>query len=163
MKNRILALLLIIILIIATAVCSSAYSTDIPTLYVPETRCFRMALELPEQVGSDSEFSAGASVAKLYKGFDGKGITMLSGVLCYDSELFSVNPTISNADGYTVTVTPSSFTVTFKTPAAAEALTDLRFSISMNAKHVTDELMTSIERVYVYFDNVSANGDEVYE
>ena len=122
-----------------------------------------MALELPEQVGSDSEFSAGASVAKLYKGFDGKGITMLSGVLCYDSELFSVNPTISNADGYTVTVTPSSFTVTFKTPAAAEALTDLRFSISMNAKHVTDELMTSIERVYVYFDNVSANGDEVYE
>ena len=53
MKNRILALLLIIILIIATAVCSSAYSTDIPTLYVPETRCFRMALELPEQVGSE--------------------------------------------------------------------------------------------------------------
>lgn len=163
MKSRILALLLLIILIIVTAVCSSAYSTDIPTLYVPETRCFRMALELPEQVGSDSEFSAVASVAKLYKGFDGKGITMLSGVLCYDSELFSVNPTISNADGYTVTVTPSSFTVTFKTPAAAEALTDLRFSISMNAKHVTDELMTSIERVYVYFDNVSANGDEVYE
>ena len=156
MKNRILALLLIIIFIIATAVCSSAYSTDIPTLYVPETRCFRMALELPEQVGSGSEFSAGASVAKLYKGFDGKGITMLSGVLCYGSELFSVNPTISNADGYTVTVTPSSFTVTFKTPAAAESLTDLRFSISMNAKHVTDELMTSIERVYVYFDNVGA-------
>ena len=156
-------MLLIFALIIATAVCSSAYSTDIPTLYVPETRCFRMALELPEQVGSDNEFSAGASVAKLYKGFDGKGITMLSGVLCYDSDLFSVNPTISNADGYTVTVTPSGFTVTFKTPAAAEALTDLRFSISMNAKHVTDELMTSIERVYVYFDNVSANGDEVYE
>lgn len=122
-----------------------------------------MALELPEQVGSDSEFSAVASVAKLYKGFEGKGITMLSGVLCYDSDLFSVNPSISNADGYTVTVTPSGFTVAFKTPAAAEELTEVRFSITMNAKHVTDELMTSIERVYVYLDNVSANGDEVYE
>ena len=99
MKNRILALLLIIILIIATAVCSSAYSTDIPTLYVPETRCFRMALELPEQVGSDSEFSAVASVAKLYKGFDGKGITMLSGILCYDSELFpSIRPSVMPTD-----------------------------------------------------------------
>lgn len=156
-------MLLIFALIIAMAVCSSAYSTDIPALYVPETRCFRMALELPEQVGSDSEFSAVASVAKLYKGFDGKGITMLSGVLCYDSDLFSVNPTISNAEGYTVTVTPSGFTVAFKAPAAAEVLTEIRFSISMNAKHVTDELMTSIERVYVYLDNVSANGDDVYE
>ena len=163
MKSRIAALLLIFVLITATAVCSSAYGTDIPVLYVPETRCFRMALELPEQVGSDSEFTASASIAKLYKGFDGKGITVISGALCYDGDLFSVSPSVSSTDGYTVTVTPSGFTVTLKAPATAETLTEIRFGISMNAKHVTDELMTSIERVYVYLDNVSASGDEVYE
>ena len=163
MKGRIAALFPVCMLIIATVVWSSAYSTDIPTLYVPETRCFRMALELPEQVGSGSEFSAVASVAKLYKDFDGEGITAVSGVLCYDDDLFSVNPSVCNADGYTVTITPSGFKVAFDAPAAAEALTEVIFGISMNAKHVTDEVMSSIERVYVYLDNVSANGNKVYD
>lgn len=163
MRTKIAALVLICALIITTAVYSSAYSTNIPTLYVPETRCFRMELQLPEQVSSDSEFPAEASVAKLYKGFAGDGITSISGVLCYDNDLFSVNPSIINAERYTVTITPSGFTVSFNSPITAENLTEVHFSISMNAKHVTDELITSVERVYVYLDNVSANGNDMYE
>lgn len=166
MKNKAIALILVVFLTALTAVTvlySAAEETPPPEIYVPEDSHFKFELSLPSEVNAGTSFSGSVYIKRLYT--DISAASGIYGKFVYDPGLFAVTESSYTGEGYTLKIDKDGFSLVFDKTASAEDLADISFSVDFTAQKRTSDEQVSIDRVYITLDHVtivSPSGD-IYE